>query len=99
MGIGSKEWLEMERGCPTSVCDDRHGHLAIASHIKIEDLVKASPNLAPWQPKIDITPKPIDIELVIPCPDADPGGQMQVKGKESAPRPYCGQIFTRYCVR
>jgi hypothetical protein len=27
------------------------------------------------------------------------GVQMQVKGKKSAPRPYCGQTFTRYCVR
>ena len=27
------------------------------------------------------------------------GVQMQVKGKKSAPRPYCGQTFTRHCVR
>jgi hypothetical protein len=38
--------------------------LATALYVKIDDLLKATPELAPWRPAIGITPKLTDAELV-----------------------------------
>jgi hypothetical protein len=38
--------------------------LATALYVKIDDLLKAAPDLAPWRPAIGITPKLTDAELV-----------------------------------
>jgi hypothetical protein len=38
--------------------------LATALYVKIDDLLKAAPDLAPWRPVIGITPKLTDAELV-----------------------------------
>jgi DDE family transposase len=38
--------------------------LATALYVKIDDLLKAAPDLAPWRPTIGITPKLTDAELV-----------------------------------
>jgi hypothetical protein len=38
--------------------------LATALYVKIDDLLKESPHLAPWRPKVGITPKLSDAELV-----------------------------------
>ncbi len=38
--------------------------LATALYVKIDDLLKTSPDLAPWRPDIGITPKLTDAELV-----------------------------------
>jgi hypothetical protein len=38
--------------------------LATALYVKIDDLLKAAPELAPWRPAIGITPKLTDAELV-----------------------------------
>lgn len=36
--------------------------LATALHLKIDDMLKAAPRLAPWRPRVGITPKPSDAE-------------------------------------
>lgn len=38
--------------------------LATALYVKIDDLLKAAPDLAPWRPAIGITPKLTDAELI-----------------------------------
>jgi hypothetical protein len=38
--------------------------LATALYVKTDDLLKASPNLAPWRPRVGIAPKLTDAELV-----------------------------------
>ncbi|MDR3081438.1 MAG: IS982 family transposase, partial [Streptomyces sp.] len=38
--------------------------LATALYVKTDDLLKASPHLAPWRPGAGITPKLADAELV-----------------------------------
>lgn len=38
--------------------------LATALYVKVDDLLKAAPDLAPWRPEIGITPKLTDAELV-----------------------------------
>ncbi|MFF4830127.1 IS982 family transposase [Streptomyces sp. NPDC001312] len=38
--------------------------LATALYVKTDDLLKASPHLAPWRPAVGITPKHTDAELV-----------------------------------
>ncbi|GLY80519.1 IS982 family transposase [Actinoallomurus iriomotensis] len=38
--------------------------LATALYVKIDDLLKESPHLAPWRPKVGIVPKLTDAELV-----------------------------------
>ncbi|MER6535832.1 IS982 family transposase [Streptomyces sp900105755] len=38
--------------------------LAAAQYVKTDDLLKASPHLAPWRPAVGIAPKPTDAELV-----------------------------------
>ena len=38
--------------------------LAIALYVKIDELLKAAPQLAPWRPAVGITPKLTDAELV-----------------------------------
>ena len=38
--------------------------LATALYVKTDDLLKASPHLAPWRPAVGITPKLTDAELV-----------------------------------
>ncbi|MEV4095354.1 IS982 family transposase, partial [Streptosporangium saharense] len=38
--------------------------LATALYVRVDDLLKASPHLAPWRPKIGIAPKLTDAELV-----------------------------------
>ena len=38
--------------------------LATALYVKIDDLLKAAPYLAPWRPKVGITPRLTDAELV-----------------------------------
>ncbi|WP_031165906.1 IS982 family transposase [Streptosporangium roseum] len=41
--------------------------LATALYVKIDDAVKASPDLAPWRPKVGIAPTLSDAELVTPA--------------------------------
>ena len=38
--------------------------LATALYVRIDDLLKASPERAPWRPRIGITPKISDAELI-----------------------------------
>lgn len=38
--------------------------LATALYVKVDDLLKASPELAPWRPAVGLTPKLTDAELV-----------------------------------
>ncbi|MDQ0765406.1 hypothetical protein QF027_008041 [Streptomyces canus] len=38
--------------------------LATALYVKTDDLLKASPHLAPWRPAVGIAPKLTDAELV-----------------------------------
>jgi hypothetical protein len=38
--------------------------LATALHVKTDDLLKASPHLAPWRPAVGIAPQLTDAELV-----------------------------------
>nr|WP_210744835.1 hypothetical protein [Nocardia flavorosea] len=38
--------------------------LATALYVKIDDLLKAAPDLAPWRPEIGFTPRLSDAELV-----------------------------------
>ncbi|WUV65285.1 IS982 family transposase [Streptomyces sp. NBC_01478] len=40
--------------------------LATALYVKTDDLLKASPNLAPWRPAVGIAPQLTDAELVTP---------------------------------
>ncbi len=39
--------------------------LATALYVRIDDLLKASPERAPWRPKAGITPKITDAELIM----------------------------------
>ena len=38
--------------------------LATALYVKVDDLLKASPQIAPWRPPVGIAPKLSDAELV-----------------------------------
>ncbi|MEV6430807.1 hypothetical protein [Nocardia sp. NPDC051463] len=38
--------------------------LATARYVKIDDLLQAAPDLAPWRPEIGFTPRLSDAELV-----------------------------------
>jgi hypothetical protein len=38
--------------------------LATALYVKTDDLLKESPHLAPWRPKVGISPRLNDAELV-----------------------------------
>ena len=38
--------------------------LATALYVKVDDLLKASPDLAPWRPGVGFAPKLTDAELV-----------------------------------
>ncbi|GGT10404.1 hypothetical protein GCM10010207_06230 [Streptomyces atratus] len=40
------------------------GSLATALHAEADDLLKGSPQLAPWRPAVGIAPKLTDAELV-----------------------------------
>jgi len=46
------------------VCDDRLGHPRYRTYVKADDLLKASPQFAPWRPKAGIFPQLSDAELV-----------------------------------
>ena len=41
--------------------------LATALYVKIDDLLKGAPQLAPWRPAVGIVPKLTDAELVTPA--------------------------------
>jgi hypothetical protein len=54
----------MKRGRPSSGCGANLGTLAAALHLKTDDLLKQSPDLAPWRPRVAIAPRLADAELV-----------------------------------
>jgi len=47
--------------------------LATALYVRTDDLLKASPERAPWRPKIGIAPRISDAELICECRCGAPG--------------------------
>lgn len=46
------------------MCDNQLGHPRYRTYVKTDDLLKASPQLAPRRPKVGILPRLSDAELI-----------------------------------
>src|ERR1039457_3359726 len=65
--INSKGWLWLRRrseGIQDQFVTTNLDTLATALYVRTDDLLKESPQLAPWRPAIGITPRLNDAELV-----------------------------------
>src|SRR5258708_28259249 len=63
--INSKGWLRRRsEGIQDQFVTTNLDTLATALYVRTDDLLKESPQLAPWRPAIGITPRLNDAELV-----------------------------------